>query len=133
MFRHAALLLALAPLCSAEEAPQQAPTTLPTTHQEFIPSLLELLTQTEHELATCTDAASVEAALPRLSELAKRARQLAARQQNLPEPTVQDYMAAHPHVGEFNRLWEAITEHIARMAQGQLITPELRNVLQIAP
>ncbi len=132
MFRYAALLLALAPLCPAEEAAAQSPA-LPATHQEFIPALLELLTQTEHELASCTDAASVQTALPRLRELAERARQLSAHQHSLPEPTVQDYMAAHPHVADFNRLWEAITNHIARMAQEQLISPELREVLQIAP
>ncbi len=132
MFRYAALLAPLAPLCCAAEQSQQAPA-LPATHQEFIPALLELLEQTEQSLASCTDAASCEAAVPRLKELAARARQLSAHQQSLPEPTVQDYIAAHPHIAQFTRLWEAVSAHIERLEQTQLITPEMRNLLQLAP
>ncbi len=129
MFRYAALALPLMPaLClAAEEA------TAPTTHQEFIGSLLDFLPQTELCLASCTDAAATEAALPRLHELAAQARQLSAWQQALPEPTVQDYMAAHPHVAEFNKLWEAIGQPLSRMEREKLITPELRELLQLAP
>ncbi len=127
MCRHLAFLAPLAPLCCAAEAG------LPATHQEFIPTLLELLRQTEQGLAACTDASTTKAALPRLRELAARARQLSAHQQSLPEPTVQDYMAAHPHVAEFNKLWEAICAHIERLEQAQLITAELRDLLQLAP
>ncbi len=132
MLRYAAFLAPLAPLCCAAETGQPAPA-LPATHQEFIPALLELLTQTEQALGSCTDAASTEAALPRLRELSEQAHKLSAHQQKLPEPTVQDYMAAHPHVAEFNTLWEAIINHIERLEQAQLISPELRQLLQLAP
>ncbi len=116
------------PLCCAAGEPA-----MPSTHQEFIPTLLALLAQTEQSLASCTDAASVNTALPRLEELAQQARRLSGHQQSLPEPTVQDYMAAHPHVAEFNRLWEAICNHLERMEQAQLITPKLRDLLKLAP
>ncbi len=135
MFRSVAIassLAALAPLHAAAELPPNAPP-LPGSHQEFIPALLELLSQTEQALASCTDASSVEAALPRLRELATQARELSARQQTLPEPTVQDYMAAHPHVAAFNQLWEAICAHIERLEQARLVTPELRSLLRLAP
>ncbi len=131
MFRYALLLAPMLPLCCAAETVADAP--LPATHQEFIPSLLDLLTQTEQILASCTDAASTQAALPRLRALADLARRLSAHQHTLPEPTVQDYMAAHPHVAEFNRLWEAICGHIERLEAQKLISPELRALLQIAP
>ncbi len=132
MFRQAAIFTPLAALCCVATAEQPSAARL-TTHQEFIPALLELLTQTEQSLASCTDEASTKAALPRLRELAEQARQLSALQQGLPEPTVQDYMAAHPHVAEFNKLWEAICGHIERLEQARLITPELRSLLQLAP
>ncbi len=131
MFRHAATsFIPLAALCCAAEPPAAA---LPGTHQEFIPALLELLTQTEQCLGSCTDAATTEAALPELNKLAAKARELSAHQATLPEPTVQDYMAAHPHVGDFNRLWESIGSHIERLEKAGLMSPELRSVLQIAP
>ncbi len=133
MFRATALLAALLPLCCVALAEGQPPAAAPATHQEFIPALLELLRQTEQSLAACTDAATVEAALPRLRELAEQARQLSAQQKTLPEPTVQDYMAAHPHVAEFNKLWEAICAHIERLETAQLVSTELRQVLKLAP
>ncbi len=133
MFRYAALLALTATLCTAAPTAAPAPVQMPTSHQQFIPALLELLEQTEQCLAGCTDAASVEAALPRLRELAEQARKLSAHQQTLPEPTVQDYMAAHPHVAEFNKLWEGVCGHLARLEQAGLITADLRDVLQLAP
>ncbi len=132
LFRYTALFALLAPLSGPALA--EAPAAVaPATHQEFIPALLKLLTQTEQSLATCTDPATTAAALPRLRELAAQARALSAQQQALPEPTVQDYMAAHPHVAEFTKLWEAICAHIARLEQAKLISPELRTLLQLAP
>ena len=122
MFRYASALLPPVALCAAAgEQPA-----LPASHQEFSSALLELLTRTEQCLATCTDEASTEAALPRLRELAEHARLLAAHQATLPEPTVQDYMAAHPHVGEFNRLMNAIDGHIDRLEAARLLSPALR-------
>ncbi len=132
MVRYAAILLSLAPACYAAEAQQAAPAQ-PANHQEFATALLELLTQTEQCLASCVDEASVEAALPSLQELAQQARRLSAWQRALPEPTVQDYMAAHPQVGSFNRIWQAIGDHIERLEQAKLVSPALREVLHLAP
>ncbi len=134
MLRYASILAPVLPLCcSVAVAEEQQAAPLPVNHQEFILALLDLLTQTEECLAACADAASTEAALPRLRELAERARQLSAHQQTLPEPTVQDYISAHPHVGAFNKLWQAVCGHIQRLQQTQLMSPELREILQLAP
>ncbi len=133
MLRYTPLLLALSPLCTATGQPQAEQPAAPASHQEYIPALLALLNQTEQSLAACTDADSVTAELPRLRELAQQARQLSAHQQSLPEPTVQDYLTSHPHVAEFNRVWEAICGHIERLHRARLITPELRTILQLAP
>ncbi len=131
MFRYAAFLAPLLPLCCSFAAEPVA--SMPATHQEFIPALLELLEQTEQCLSSCSDAATVQAALPRFHELAEQARRLSAHQRSLPDPTVQDLLAAHPHVAEFNRLWEAICGHIERLEAARLISPELREALKLAP
>ncbi len=134
MFRTTALFLAPAALCAAAETPQQAPAAkLPASHQEFSLALLDWLEQTEACLATCTDAAGVQAAMPRLRELGERAHALADCQRELPEPTVQDYLAAHEHVGDFNKRWYAIGDHIERLRTAGLLSPELRELLRIAP
>ncbi len=123
----AALAFAL-PLAAAEAAHDQ-----PDSHQAYTAALIDLLSKTEVCLNGCRDAASTAAALPLLRQLSERAAGLAAALPLLTEPTVQDYMAAHPKVSTFNMLWNAIGEHIARLTEAGLMTDELREVLGIAP
>ncbi len=122
--------LAFALPAAAAEAPA-AP--LPDSHRAYTAALIELLSQTEICLNSCRDAASCQAALPRLRELSRRAAELAAALPLRTEPTVQDYMAAHPQVGTFNTLWNAITAHFERLEQAGLMSEEMRTVLGIAP
>lgn len=129
----AALLLA-ALLPAQEEVPaidEAAPQ--PATHQKAAAQLIELLEETEACLAGCTDAAGVQAALPRLHDLAYRAREFKEMQDHLPEPTTQDYIAAQELLGRFNTIWQAIRDHIERLKKENLLTPELRSVLVIEP
>lgn len=117
----------LSPLCLAEE------TLSPDTHQGLAQAVLALLSQTEICLNSCRNQESVQAALPRLRALAEEAEQLSLRQKALPEPTVQDYMAAQSLVGEFYTLWDAVQKHLERLEKDQLLTPDLRDILRIAP
>jgi len=94
---------------------------------------VDLLSQTEICLNSCRDEESVRAALPRLQELAEQAQQLTARQKALPDPTVQDYMAAQSLVADFQTLWHAIQEHLERLECEQLLSPAMREILRIAP
>ena len=103
------------------------------THQEAAHRLIELLVDTEACLATCTDADSVQAALPRLRELAQRAQDFKTAQNALHEPTTQDYMAAQELLEDFHRTWKAIRSHISRLDAAGLITPELRDILHLSP
>lgn len=121
------LLLLISPLIArGEEAP-------PATHRQAAEQLVELLKDTDNCLAGCVDAASVQAALPRLRELAERAHCIKQTQNSLPEPTTQDYMAAQSLVAEFVPRWQSIRAHIARLKSEKLLTPELSSILVIAP
>lgn len=123
-------LLLLAPTLPAQEQAEPEP---PTTHQEAALMLIDLLTQINESLAECTDEATVQAALPKLKALAAQAEWFKRAQDALPEPTVQDYMAAQDLLGAFNTTWNAIRDHIDRLEQNHLLTPELRSILVIAP
>ena len=128
-----AAVFLLAPLLMAQEQePAVAEVAEPTTHQEAAMQLIELLEETEACLAGCTDAAGVQAALPRLQDLAARARAFKGMQDSLPEPTTQDYIAAQDLLGRFNTIWQAIRDHIARLKRENLLSPELRDILLIA-
>ena len=124
------ILPALLPLGALTLHAQQE---APSTHQEAARQLIELLVQTEACLASCTDAATVQAALPRLRELAEQANQLKLAQAALPEPTTQDYLAAQELLGAFNTTWKAVRDHISRLEKAELISPEMREILHIAP
>ncbi len=129
-----ALVLLLPPCCLAGESgavASDAPA--PATLSEYTQAVVSLLSQTELSLNGCRDAASVTAALPRLRDLARQAERIAASQEGLPDPTVQDYLAAHPQIKAFNTLWKAISGHIDRLEEAGLMTPELREVLKVAP
>lgn len=121
-------LAALACLCPLAPAAEED---APTTHQAAARCLVRLLADTAACLATCTGADSVQAALPRLQELAARAAAFRAAQNKLPEPTTQDYLAGQELLGEFNTAWQAIRDHIDRLENSGLMTPELRAVLCI--
>ncbi len=134
---NAALTSALAALAFAAplaaEAAAEPASALPDTHLAYTAALLQLLEQTDDCLNSCRDSAGCAAALPRLEQLSKRAAELSAALLTLPEPTVQDYMAAHPHVATFNKLWKSIGEHIERLEKDKLMTEDMRRVLGIAP
>lgn len=121
----AGVLFVSAALCCAAEPAD--------THQGVAEALVELLSQTELCLNGCTDADSVNAALPRLKELAAEAADLSARQKALPEPTVQDYMASQVLAKDFLVIHRAVQQHIERLKKGGLMSQELRDVLKIAP
>ncbi len=93
--------------------------------------LIGLLQQTQSCLASCTDAASVRAALPQLRLLARQIHSFKEMQEHLPEPTTQDYIAAQNLTGDFNTAWNAIREHIERLENAQLMTQELSELLGI--
>lgn len=99
------------------------------THQTLAKELVDILSQTEIALNSCTDEQSVLAAIPRLLELSQRAASLKQQQKELPEPTVQDYLAAQNLVGDFNTLALAIEQHIARLQRENLLSPELQKIL----
>lgn len=133
------LVAMLCCLCPAAEQPASAPETPATpqdknlTHRDAANLLIDLLRDTEACLDSCKDAASVEAALPRLRELAERAQQIKSIQDKLPEPTTQDYMLDMAQLSAFNTIWKAVQEQIERLEKAQLISQEMRDILRIAP
>lgn len=106
---------------------------MPGNHVDVTTAILDFLSRTELCLNSCTDAASTQAAIPQLQQLKQECDKLAEAQKALPEPTVQDYMAVQAHMEAFNTIWKAIRNHIARMQQEKLMTPEIIQILHIAP
>lgn len=119
-------LLLLPAICCV--APAQTDTHISIAH-----AVIDLLSETELCLNNCRDAQSVQSSLPRLRELAAQARKLLASQAMLEDSSVQDDMAASALVKDFSLLWEAIQQHIARLEKDGLMSPELREILCIAP
>ncbi|MCQ2372003.1 MAG: hypothetical protein MJ058_08155 [Akkermansia sp.] len=119
-----------APLPAREDAAQPA---APESHSDLARALTDFLSRTELCLRSCTDAASVQAAMPRLRELAQEARRLADAQDALPEPTTQDYMASQELALQFLPIWKAIRAHLERLEKDGLMTDELRRLLQTGP
>ncbi len=105
----------------------------PGNHLDLTSAILDFLSRTELCLNSCRDAASTKGAIPQLQELKKECEKLAKIQRELPEPTVQDYMAVQHHMEAFNTVWNAIRAHIERMEQDKLLSEEVRNILRIAP
>lgn len=126
-FAAATLLLPAALTCAAQ-TPAAA-----DTHQGIAEALVELLSRTELCLNGCSDAETVQAALPQLRALAEEAADIAARQKALPEPTVQDYMASQVLAKDFLVLRRAIRQHLDRLQKDGLLTQELREILKTAP
>ena len=103
------------------------------THHLLAQEIITLLSDTELVLNSCTDPASVETALPRLRELAQQAQAIHDRQLKLPNSTLQEDISIAALVQEFQIIWGAICAHIERLDKAGLLTPELREVLRIAP
>lgn len=122
-----------APLPAREGAAQPAQPAAPESHSDLARALTDFLSRTELCLRSCTDAASVQAAMPRLRELAQEARRLADAQDALPEPTTQDYMASQELALQFLPVWKAIRAHLERLEKDGLMTDELRRLLQTGP
>ena len=125
-----------APLPAREDAAhpaQPAQPAAPESHSDLARALTDFLSCTELCLRSCTDAASVQAAMPRLRELAQEARRLADAQDALPEPTTQDYMASQELALQFLPIWKAIRAHLERLEKDGLMTDELRRLLQTGP
>lgn len=132
------LLLFPALLCTAPLRAQEQPTAPEApaavdSHAELSDALVTLLRHTVATLEECRDAATVTAALPTLRTLRTEAAQLTARQAQLPEPTVQDYMAAQARANDFLDAKRAIQTHIARLQTEGLMSDEIREILGIAP
>lgn len=121
------LILLSAPVTAQDEA---APEASLESHRDLAHAITDFLSRTEVCLRGCTDAASVQAALPQLRELAQEARRLADAQATLPEPTMQDYMASQELALQFLPIWKAIRAHVERLEKDGLMTDELRALLQ---
>lgn len=104
-----------------------------SNHVDMTSAILDFLSRTELCLNSCRDAASAQAAIPQLQALKEECSILVKEQQNLPEPTIQDYMAVQNKMEVFTTIWNAIRNHIERMEQARILSPELRQILQIAP
>lgn len=105
---------------------------VPATHQDMAEALLDFLSRTELCLRSCTDEASVNAALPQLQQLAKEADTLAAAQSALPEPTVQDFMSVQDKMGTFDSICKAIQAHLVRLSEKGLLNDNFRQILKIS-
>ena len=105
----------------------------PDTHHTLAQEVINLLAETELLLSTCTDAAGVEAALPKLKELAQLAQSIHSRQLKLPNSTLQEDISIAALVQEFQLIWGAICGHIERLEKAGLLSNDLRDVLRIAP
>ena len=121
------LILLSAPVTAQDAA---APTASLESHRDLAHAITDFLSRTEVCLRGCADAASVQAALPKLRELAQEARRLADAQAALPEPTMQDYMASQELALQFLPIWKAIRAHVERLEKNGLMTDELRTLLQ---
>ncbi len=124
----ALLLIPIAAIATIQVTAQEAP----LSHQDMAEALLDFLSRTELCLRSCTDEASVNAALPQLQLLAKEADKLAAAQAALPEPTVQDFMSVQDKMGTFDTICKAIQAHIVRLSEKGLLNDNFRQILKIS-
>lgn len=128
------LPLFLSPLAMAVETePTETACPAPDSHAEIADALTDLLHRTTQQLEQCTDSDSLRAAAPALQALRAEAAELMQRQAALPEPTVQDYMAAQNRANDFLDAKRAIQQHITRLQENGILTPEMREILGIAP
>lgn len=106
---------------------------LPSNHVDLTTAIIEFLSRTELCLNSCRDAESAKAAIPQLQQLKAECDKLVEIQQNLPEPTIQDYMAVQNQMEAFNTIWNAIRDHLERLEAENIMTREMRDILHIAP
>lgn len=106
---------------------------LPDNHVDLTDSILDFLSRTELCLNSCNDEQSIVAALPQLRQLREECGKLVDAQRSLPEPTIQDYMAVQNKMEAFTTIWNAIRNHIERLEENKLMSPELREILRVAP
>ena len=106
---------------------------MPASHVDLTSAILDFLSRTELCLASCQDAESAKAALPLLRNLKSECDKLAAIQQSLPEPTIQDYLAVQQQAAAFNTIWDAIRNHIERLEQSGIMSQEMRSIMHISP
>lgn len=122
------LFISATAIASIHASAQEAP----GSHQDMAEALLDFLSRTELCLRSCTDEASVSAALPQLQLLAKEADKLAAAQAALPEPTVQDFMSVQDKMGTFDTICKAIQAHLVRLSEKRLLSDNFRQILKIS-
>lgn len=123
-----ALFISIAGIATIQAVAQESP----ATHQDMAEALLDFLSRTELCLRSCTDSASVSAALPQLRQLATEADKLAAAQAALPEPTVQDFMSVQDKMGTFDSICKAIQAHLVRLSENGLLNDDFRQILKIS-
>lgn len=121
-------LLLLPALLACVAAAQQ-----PTNHSKVAQAYVRLLQQTEQILAGCKDAATVEAALPKLQKLAEQARAVRTAQLQLPDPTTADYNAVQALAQDFVQASTQISGHIERLRSAGLVSEALRTLLVLPP
>ncbi len=120
----AASTLAICPLMAQETE---------LSHASIAQEIIALLSDTELVLNSCRDQESVAAAIPELRELAARARDIRTRQLTLPDSSLQEDISIARSVPDFRTLWDAVSAHIERLQNENLMSDELREVLCIAP
>lgn len=127
--KHLILSACLLPAAICHAEPQDSA----PTHQSLAKEVIALLSDTELALNSCRDAESVKEALPTFRELAKQAEAIKQKQLALPDSTLQEDITISRNVQDFQILWDSIRAHIDRLMNENLLSPELRDVLRIAP
>lgn len=123
MFTRTSFVLPLAITCTALPAAAQE------TNVSVAKELINLLSATEICLNTCRDAASVQAVLPQLKLLAEKAAEIKAKQSALPPLTHAEDREITKLIPTFTTLTKAIDEHLLRLDDSGLMSPELQAIL----
>ena len=84
----------------------------PANHVDMTSAILDFLSRTELCLNSCRDADSAAKAIRQLEELKQECDRLVETQRQLPEPTVQDYMAVQNQMEAFNTLCARFSEKL---------------------
>lgn len=135
------LLIALAvtlPSTAAETplpfglSPVAAPAESTSPHVAMARELVDILSRTEAALDGCRDAESVSAALPVLREQRERLHRAAATQRELPDPDKEEIRTVNEQFADlFASLADKIRQHMRRLEDAGLATPELVKLMQL--